>query len=107
MRRLLFAAVLLATAPARADDDASALVKRQTQAMYNALAPADPGVWDAALDKDALVTDENGTFAGKKDAVARVTPLPKGISGKIVLDDWRFVRRGDMAVAAYVVDEHE
>jgi hypothetical protein len=108
MRALFLAAgLLIAATPAIAAEDVSALLKRQTQAMYDALVPADAKVWDGYLDVDVLSTDENGTFTNKKDTVAQVAPLPKGISGQIGLTDWRIVLHGDVAVVAYVVDEHE
>jgi uncharacterized protein DUF4440 len=107
MRALLLAtSFLIAATPAFAED-VSTLLERQSQAMYDALIPANPKVWDDALDTDALITDENGVFMTKKQMVASVTPFPKGIGGHIVLTDWRVVRHGDTAVAAYVVDEHE
>jgi hypothetical protein len=108
MRALFLATgLLIAAAPAVAAEDVSAILKRQTQAMYDALVPGDARAWDAYLDADALVTDENGMFTNKKDTVAQVTPLPKGIFGQIDLTDWRVAQHGDVAVAAFIVDEKE
>jgi hypothetical protein len=108
MRTLFLAtAVLLAATPAVAAENASAIIKRQSQAMYDALVPGTAKVWDTYVAADALLTDENGTFMTKKDIVAQVTPMPKGISGHIDLTNWQVVLHGDTALVAYVVDEKE
>jgi hypothetical protein len=102
----LAAAALLFALPAHAEDDI-AVVKQKSQALYDALLPANPKVWDDALAANAVITDENGTVMDKKAMVASVTPFPAGISGHIVLTDFRIARHGDTVVEAYVVDEHE
>jgi ketosteroid isomerase-like protein len=96
---------LLPSGPALAD--ASDLLKRQTQEMYDALVPGDARVWDRYLDAAALVTDENGVMTDKKQTVAQIAPLPKGISGAIAVTQWRVAFHGDVAVATHVADEHE
>jgi ketosteroid isomerase-like protein len=107
MHRFFLTMVLLCAAGPAFAEDASDLLKRQTQEMYDALVPGKAAVWDKYLDADAAVTDENGVITGKKDAVAQVTPLPKGISGTIAVTDWHIVFRGNVAVATHVADEHE
>ena len=107
MRALFLAtAAVLFALPAYAED-ASAIIKRQSQAMYDALVPGAAKVWDSYVAADALITDENGAFMTKKDIVAQVTPMPKGISGHIDLTNWQLVLHGDTALVAYVVDEKE
>jgi ketosteroid isomerase-like protein len=107
MHRIFLTLVLLCVAGPAFAEDTSDLLKRQTQELYDALVPGDAAVWDRYLDANAALTDENGVLTGKKDTVAEVTPLPKGISGAIAVTDWHVVFHGDIAVATHVVDEHE
>jgi hypothetical protein len=107
MRILAAAVALVLSVPARAGDDVSAILKQRTQALYDALAPGDAKVWDDDLDPGALVTDESGAFTRKAETVAQVAPLPKGLSGSIAVTDWQIAIHGDVAVAAFVADEHE
>jgi len=104
---LLAAAILLAAAPAAAAEDVSTLLKRQTQELFDAVSNGDARVWDKYLDADAVITDEAGAVTGKKDTVAQVVPLPKGISGTITVTDWHVYPHGDTVAAIYVADEHE
>ena len=108
MRRILLAAaILLAASPAFAAEDVSALLKRQTQEMFDAVSNGDAKVWEKYLDADAVVLDEAGGVTNKKETVAQVVPLPKGISGTIVVSDWHVHLHADVAVATFVADEHE
>ncbi len=108
MRRLFLAAAMaLSAVPAGAAEDASTLLKRQTQELFDAVSSGDAHVWDKYLDADAVITDEAGAVTGKKDTVAQVVPLPKGISGTITVTDWHVYPHGDTMVATYVADEHE
>jgi ketosteroid isomerase-like protein len=107
MRRFLLAAFVLVVTPTCAAEDTSALIKRQTQEMYDSLVPGDAKIWDKYLDDAVVVTDENGVFTNKKDTVAQITPLPKGISGHIAQTYWRFELHGNVAAVAWITDEHE
>ena len=108
MRALFLAtSMLIAAAPAFAAEDVSAIIKHQSQQMYDALVPGEAKIWDGYLDADALITDENGAFLSRKELIAQVTPMPKGISGHIDLTNWQLVMHGDTAAVAYVVDEKE
>lgn len=107
MQRILLAiAILLVTVPAGAED-LSALLQRQTQEMMDAVSSGDATVWEKYLDAGVVITDEAGGVTNKKDAVAQITPLPKGISGTITVTDWHLYSHGDVAVATHVSDEHE
>ncbi len=108
MRQVLFAAAFaLIAGPAAAAEDVSGLLKQQTQAMFDAVSHGDAKVWDHYLDADTVITDEAGGVTNKKDTVAQLVPLPKGISGTIAVADWHLYRHGNVAVATYVADEHE
>jgi len=88
-------------------EDAGALLKRQTQALMDAVTYGKPKVWQDLLDDKCLITDETGTVSNKAKAVGDVQPLPKGISGDIRVTDWQVTVAGDVAVATHVDDEHE
>jgi ketosteroid isomerase-like protein len=109
MRRILLAALLViaAAAPAYAEESASDTLKRQTQELFDAVSAGDPAVWDKYLDADVAFTDENGVISDRKDTVAQVTPLPKGISGTITIVNWVDRDLGDTHVTTFDSDEHE
>ncbi|MBL6852456.1 MAG: nuclear transport factor 2 family protein [Alphaproteobacteria bacterium] len=107
MRKLVFAALLaLATTPAHAEST-SAVLKRQTQELYDALVPGDVKVWDKYLDTTVAFLDENGVLMDRKGALAQIVPLPKGISGDIKVVNWIDHDFGDMHVISFDCDEHE
>ncbi len=108
---LLALASLLAPAvlPARAEDgdDARATLLRQTQELYDAVTAGDSTAWSRYLDPHVLFVDEEGNVSRKADLVAGVQPLPKGITGKLVVQDFQSRQYGDVAVTTQVVDESE
>lgn len=104
-------ALLLAASvsPARAEQAPEALVRElvaTTQAMMDALATGESGVWDRALADDAVVIDEFGRRQEKAELVEGIRGLPQGMSGRIELLDPRARVYGDAAVLAADVDEH-
>jgi Domain of unknown function (DUF4440) len=108
MHRILFAAAMLAaTSSGASAEDISTLLKRQTQELFDAVSAGNGKIWGSYLDADAVITDENGAVTHKTDTVAQVVPLPKGVSGTIVVADWHVAVHGDVAVATHVSDEHE
>src|SRR5580698_10520214 len=106
MKKLFCAAlVLLAPAPARADD--GDLLKAKMQTLMDAVAPGDRTPWEAMLDSRFVATDENGEVSNYDQEIAGITPLPKGSSGAIAVTDWTARFFGDAAVTTEVDDEHE
>ncbi len=92
---------------ASAAPDTSAVLERQTQALMDAITNGTPKVWQDLLDDKVVTTDENGVVANKAESVKQVTPLPKNISGTIVITDWHATIDGPVAIATFVDDEHE
>jgi hypothetical protein len=95
------------TSGAIAAEDTSALLKRQTQALMDAITYGKPEVWRDLLDDKLIMVDEAGAVSDKKSAVDQVQPLPKGVSGNITVVDWHANVDGNVAVATFVDDEHE
>ncbi|HEX3809012.1 MAG TPA: DUF4440 domain-containing protein [Rhizomicrobium sp.] len=107
--KFIFVSLMLAgiATSAVAAENVSDVLKAQTQALKDAIAPGNAKVWQATLDDMVSITDENGDVYDKKGMVAQVKPLPKGASGNIQVSDWRAKVSGDVAVTSYVDDEHE
>jgi ketosteroid isomerase-like protein len=104
----LFAALLvLAPLAARAQEDVSALLQRQTQEMVDAIASGGSQVWERYLDDKVVYTAEDGTVSTKAELVEGIKPLPPGVSGTIKVIDFKVAQHGDVAVASYLNDEHE
>lgn len=97
-----------AGAPARGPgDDVPALLERQTQELLDAITSGSPAVWERLLDPSASFTTEDGEVRSKPAMVADIRPLPKTITGKITVTDFKATVHGDVAVATHVDDEHE
>lgn len=103
---LLGAAPFAAPALA-APEEVAALLRRNTQALLDAITHGDAAVWQRLLADEAVVTDESGTVNDKTTIVKSIAPLPARISGDIKVRDFEAHVHGDVAVATYVSDEHE
>ena len=103
---LAFAATALA-APARADDDPAlkAELQAKTQALLDAVADGNKGVWDAATDPALIYVTENNEVITKAALLDQTAPLPPGLVGHIRVTDYQLQRYGDSAVATYIADE--
>lgn len=88
-------------------ENLTALLKRQTQELLDAVTNGRADVWESHLDGDATYTAEDGSVSSKKDMVAQVRPLPDGVSGKLVVTDFVAHPHGSVAVTTYVSDENE
>jgi len=89
--------------PADADD----LLKRQTQKLYDAIAPGHAAVWEHYLDANCRYTSEDGEVFNKAQMVAQTKPLPTGVTGSIKVIDFRVTRHGPVAITNYIADEDE
>src|SRR5262249_27311244 len=61
--------------------------------------------WDAALAADCLYTSEDGLMQTKAELVKGITPLPKGFSGGIKVQDFQLRQAGEAVVTHYISDE--
>lgn len=97
-------AILAATLPAAEPD---ATLQRRTQELFDALAPGKADVWNRYLDRNAVITTEDGTVQTKAEFMKDFHALPPGTSGTIAVRDFRARTHGPVAVTTYLLDEHE
>ena len=88
------------------DAEVSALLRRQTQALLDAIAPGDVAVWDRLLDPLAIQVDENDVVRGKAQVLAELMPLGPGLVGNLAVGDFRMARRGDVAIVSHEDNEY-
>jgi hypothetical protein len=79
----------------------AAELRRNTQALLDAIAPGDTAVWNRLLDSAAIQVDENDVVRNKKEILASLQPLPPGLTGHLDIDDFRLVLRGPVAVVTH------
>lgn len=105
MRRTLCALVLAvsATTASRivAQEDVARVLKQQTQELFDAVSSGDARVWDRYLDANVIYLSEDGTRKTKADLLKEITPLPKGISGSIVVSAFEVRTHGDTVVTTH------
>ena len=88
-------------------ENTAAVLQRQTQEMVDAITDGKAEVWNRYLDPQAIYTTEDGTLQTKAQMVEGIKPLPEGVSGDIKVTDFKATVHGQVAVANYVLDEHE
>jgi len=91
----------------QASEDVTAVLRRQTQEMVDAVSAGSATVWERYLDEKATYTAEDGTVSSKAEMVGQIKPLPEGVSGTLEVIDFKVTVHGPVAVTNYVSDEHE
>jgi Domain of unknown function (DUF4440) len=86
-------------APSRAA--VAAELRRNVQALLDAIAGGDTAVWNRLLDSAAIQVDENDVVRNKKEILATLQPLGPGLAGHLDIDDFRLVLRGPVAVVTH------
>jgi len=81
-------------------------LKRNTQALLDAIAPGDAAVWDRFLDPRAIQIDENDVVRDKPAILTELKPLGKGLVGRLAIDDFRPVIHGNVAVVTHEDKEY-
>lgn len=84
-----------------------ALLRARDQALLDAFAPGDRGVWERTLTPDAVYVDENGVAMSRQAFLAQLEPLPAGTSGQIAIVDYDVRLDGDTALVIHGDDERE
>jgi len=107
--RLLASLALLLSPPAFSADDKQIeeSLRRDTQELMDAIGEGKPEAWERLVDARVTYTDEGGAVLDKRALVESAKGLPKGVSGTIVVKDFRATVHGDVAVTTYVSDENE
>jgi len=88
------------------DKAVEAELKRNTQALLDAIAPGNAAVWDKFLDPRAIQIDENDEVRDKPAILAELKPLGKGLVGRLEVDDFRSVIHGNVAVVTHEDKEY-
>jgi len=77
------------------------------QALMDAVASGDKGVWDRVMDPSCIVTTEEGQVLGKQQFLDELRPLPAGLRGGIVVRDLTVQDVPGAAIVRYLADEWE
>ena len=80
---------------------------RRTQELYDSLVSGNQEPWKKYFADDCTFSDEKGRTFDKQKLVADITPLPKGYSGAIKIDNVISRIIGDTAVLSYDLNETE
>ena len=80
---------------------------RRTQELYDSLVSGNQTPWKKYFADDCTFSDEKGRTFDKTKLVADITPLPKGYSGAIKIDNVISRIIGDTAVLSYNANETE
>jgi hypothetical protein len=94
--------VAQAAAPSAAETE----LRKIAQEMLDAIAPGNADVWRRYLHERAILVDENGTVRTKAEMLKEFSPLPPGLVGNLKVDTFRIETHGNVAVLAYVAQEH-
>jgi len=99
----------LVTAFAAASDESATRQEllRRTQELYDSLVSGSQTPWKKYFADDCTFSDEKGRTFDKTKLVADITPLPKGYSGAIKIDNVISRIIGDTAVLSYDANETE
>lgn len=80
---------------------------RNTQELFDAVAPGDRAPWQKYFADDAMYFDEKGRSMNKQALVEDIQPLPKGYSGTIKVVRAQSHIERDVAILSYDMDETE
>jgi ketosteroid isomerase-like protein len=84
-----------------------AVLKKQTQELVDAITAGDASAWRRYLHERATITTEDGEVYTKAKMVEGIKPLAQGVSGSIVITDFKTIDHGTVAITNYLNDEHE
>jgi hypothetical protein len=89
----------------KSDDKAWFLATEQS--LMDAIAVGDKAVWDRVLDKDCIMTTEEGQTFSKEQLLKELTGLPPGLSGSIKVEDFTVQEFPTFAVVRFLANEQE
>jgi hypothetical protein len=84
-----------------------AALRARDQALLDAIAPGDKGLWDRTLAPGAVYVDENGTIMTRKAFLDDLRPLGANTSGHIAITDYQLRLAGGAALVIHKDDERE
>jgi len=107
MRKTILVSLLLVlAAPLFADDAVDAELWRLIQENLDAIAPGRVEVWRRNLHDKVTHVDETGKVRNKTEILAELTPLPKGLVGRLQVDKFQATVEGKVAVVTHEDLEH-
>jgi hypothetical protein len=101
---LLLTTMGAAAAPA---PSSQAWFQQTEQALLDAVAVGDRGVWEKTLADTWVGTSEEGEVLTKAQLLKDLSPLPPGLSGHITVRDLTVQETASYAIVRYVADEAE
>jgi hypothetical protein len=81
-------------------------LRRNTQALLDAIAPGDTATWNRLLDPRVIRVDENDVVRDKAQILAGLQPLGPGLVGHLAIDDFRVAIAENMAVVTHEDNEY-
>jgi len=91
---------------ATTQQETEAALRRNTQALLDAIAPGDTAVWNRLLDSASITVDENDAVNTKAEMLAGLKPLPPGLTGNLAIADFTVRLHGDVAVVTHEDNEY-
>ena len=105
-RHLLVLASLFFFPPTADAADDSTVLRTQTQALLDAVAPGEKAVWAQYLHPDFVMLDENGGIHERAALLEMLSPLPAGLEGRMEIDTFEAGIHGDTAITVYEIQEY-
>jgi hypothetical protein len=92
----------------RAEPDQAlvAELERLTQENLDAIAPGNAGVWRRNAHEGLVHVDEEGTVRSKEELLAELKPLPPGLAGRLVVEEFQVAVHGGTAIATHEDQEY-
>jgi regulator of sigma D len=85
---------------------ADAQLQSICQELLDAVAAGHADVWRKYLHDRVIHVDETGAVRDKEELLKLFEPLPPGLVGSAKIDRFKSVKHGNVAVAAYEIQEH-
>jgi hypothetical protein len=92
--------------PASDSQSPNSVLRANTQALLDAIAPGDTAVWNRLLDPAAIQVDENDVVRTKPEILASLQPLGPGLVGNLAIDDFKVALHGNVAVVTHEDNEY-
>jgi len=77
------------------------------QALMDSIGAGDKSPWHRVMDPSCIVTTEEGELLNKHQFLDELRPLPKGLTGRIAVNDLNVQTYISFAVVRYRADERE
>jgi hypothetical protein len=81
-------------------------LRKNTQALLDAIAPGDTAVWNRLLDSAVVIVDENDKVRTKPEMLAELKPIGPGLLGDLAIDNFLVRVHGDVAVVTHEDNEY-